>query len=140
MAAMLGMFAPSVLAALALAACGGASSTGSTHNTQVISSASHAAVSQQSTTRAFLQLPNARRDDLGDVEYLVSGEDPGDLQVGAACTVNVILATPQEVATYRGDQSVVLNPAGTAGVKVNGTDQYQAGCLREASNVLKGVG
>jgi hypothetical protein len=58
---------------------------------------------------------------------------------GAACTVEVILASPEDVATDQGEPDVVLNPAGTAGAKIDGADEYQAACLQQAVTVLKGV-
>ena len=67
------------------------------------------------------------------------GEDPSDLSVGGACTVNVILASPEELAAYRGDSWVVTNSAGTAGAKISGTGQYETACLQEAANALKTV-
>ena len=88
----------------------------------------------------FLRLaPSGRLDDAGDVEYLAPGENPGDLTVNAGCTVDVIMTSPDDVAEWKGDSWVVLNPAGTAGVKIVGTDQSQAGCLQTAAKVLRGV-
>ena len=114
-------------------------SLGSSQNAQVLSKAQAAAVSEQAIKQAFLQLPDARTDNLGDIEYLAPGEDPSDLSVGGACTVNVILASPEELAAYRGDSWVVTNSAGTAGAKISGTGQYETACLQEAANALKTV-
>ncbi len=124
---------------LALTACGAASQGGNSHNGQVITKAQQASASEQTIKEAFLRLPNARTDDLGNVEYLAPGEDPGDLSVGAGCTVDVILASADDVATYQGDPDVVLNPAGTAGAKIVGSDQAQVGCLQQSADVLKNV-
>jgi hypothetical protein len=125
------------VAAVAISGCGGGGSTGSEHNTQVISTAEKAAASEQSIKQALLRLPGARPYQ-DAAEYLAPGEDPSDLNTHSACSVVVILASPQEVATYKGDDAVVTNPEGTVGVKVVGSDADQAGCLREAANMLKG--
>ena len=127
------------LLTVVLAACGGGGSPGTSHNEQVISNAQQSAASAQSIKQALLTLPSARIDRTGDVEYLAPGEDPADLTVDAGCDVEVILTSPEDVATYKGAPDVVLNPAGTAGVKVDGTDQAEAGCLQEAGDVLKKI-
>lgn len=118
---------------LAVTACGSGGSPGTAHNAQVISNAQQASLSEQSIKQAFMGLPSARLDDEGDVEYLAPGEDPGDLSVGAGCTLDVILTSAEDVATYQGDTWVVLNPSGTAGAKIVGSDQAEAGCLREVA-------
>ena len=65
--------------------------------------------------------------------------DPADLSGGAACAADVILTTPAALATYHGDPWVILNPAGTVGVKVTGTAQYQTACMQQAAGVLKSL-
>jgi hypothetical protein len=126
-------------AALTLAGRGAATTPGTSHNAKVIGTAQQAVASEQSIQERFLKLPDARLDDTGLVEYLAPGEDPADLTADGGCTVNVILTTPEAVSTYQGDSWLVLNPAGTAGVKVVGTDAAQAVCLQVAADTMKNV-
>lgn len=128
------------LTAVSLSACGASSSTsGTAHNTQAIAGAKQNQVTQQSIQKMFLAISTAKLNDMGTIQYLAPGEDSADMKINAACSVNVILTDQQEVSTYQGSSDIVLNPAGTVGVKITGTDESQAGCMTVATNVLKHV-
>lgn len=143
------LLASAGICALMLAACGGRSTSGTASNARgtadnarVISHAQHAAASRQQIEQAFMKLSFAKRGSMGEPEWITAGEDPADLQVDAGCSINVVMTTPDQVAMYRdtpgSDDNLVENPSGTVGVKVIGTEDAQAGCLRDAARVLSG--